>query len=42
VSRDNNRSAFLITKLHVATSLTDLFEANFPKCRDDLLTGNNR
>jgi len=42
VSRYNNRSAFLITKFHVATSLTDLFEANLPKCSDHFLAGNNR
>jgi len=40
VSRDNHRSTFLITKFHVATSPTDLFEANLRKCGDGLLAGN--
>jgi len=42
VIRDNDRSAILITKFHVATSLTDLFETDLPKRRDGLLAGNNR
>jgi hypothetical protein len=42
VSRDNDRSSSLITKFHVATSLTDLFEANLPTCPHGLFIGNNR
>jgi hypothetical protein len=41
VSRDNNRSTFMITKFHVATALTNLFKAKLPKCRDGLRAGNN-
>jgi hypothetical protein len=41
MSRDDNRSALLISKFHVTTSLPDLLETNLAECRDGLLAGNN-
>lgn len=40
--RDNDRSALLISKFHVTTSLTNLIETDLAKRRDGLLAGNNR